>query len=171
MTFRERVAHLAAAVEILIRLRSPTLKDATDLDHVDMLRRAEALQVARVKQLRGHGTAAVSALTVVLIAVLASCSLSTHVAQVAANGALAADWWQTRREASAGWRDYAEENALMGSSPDPVAVDGYMALCAGGANLVGAALPKEWMRTAWFAGVALFEGEIVRENWQEGDRP
>ena len=106
-----------------------------------------------------------------LLGAVPACSLSTRVAQVAANGALAADWWQTRREANAGWRDYAETNALMGATPDPVAVDGYMALCAGGANLVGAALPKEWMRTAWFAGVALLEGEIVRENWQEGDRP
>jgi len=105
------------------------------------------------------------------LSLLCACSLSTRVAQVAANGALAADWWQTRHEASAGWKSYAEENPVMGTNPDQVAVDGYMAVSMGAVNLVGAALPRQWQRTAWFAAVALFEGEIVRENWSAGDRP
>lgn len=70
--------------------------------------------------------------SVLLVVLLCGCgvaplTIANGTALGVSSAALACDWSQTRAHASDGWMNHYEDNAILGTTPSPRAVDAYFA--------------------------------------------
>jgi hypothetical protein len=63
-----------------------------------------------------------------------------------------------------------EQNPLLGRSPSLTTLRAWSLAGLTGSLVGGALLRRRWMRTAWFASIALIELVVVRHNLQAGLR-
>ena len=151
----------ADARDVVLRLRVT----ADEAEAIRGLARADGVSMSELVRRR---------VLVLCLALASGCAgasgwtVAGHVGLGVQTAALACDWGQTRRAASAGWKTQAESNPLMGREPTTHAVDAYFLGTIAASALVWYVLPKRWKVLVPLAIVAV-QADSIAHNARAQD--